>query len=81
MLCAHALLDAGAVIEKPDFMYNTPLETWISKPSWDFWDSFLLLLKKNVEVNKLNKAASFAFEKNRSLLSGHTTANLQGNNA
>lgn len=51
----EALLDAGADIEKTDLTGCTPLETWISKSNW--YDTSVLhrLLKRHVNVNRMNK--------------------------
>ncbi len=48
------LLNAGADIEKADFMGHTPLEIWISKSDWTGLHVFDLLLKRNANVNKLD---------------------------
>ena len=50
----EALLNAGADIEKADLTGYTPLETWIERSQWHYRNVFDLLLKRNVDVDKLN---------------------------
>ena len=51
----EALLDSGADIEKTDLAGCTPLETWISKSSWYDTSVLHLLLKRHVNVNRINE--------------------------